>query len=346
MPLFIINDDITKLKVDAIVNAANRSLLGGGGVDGCIHRAAGPQLLEECKTLNGCETGDAKITKGYNLPAKFVIHAVGPVWKGGNNGEEKLLTSCYKRCMEIAVENKCESIAFPMISTGIYGYPKYEGMQVAKNTINSFLAKQEEDIDVYLVLFGKDVSDYFDRDDELNDSLIDNVPDLFGYTSYINAGGILGLAAVVKPLVKKVVKSATLNKKSVSSLKEVLDNPDESFSSMVMRKIKEKGLKEVDCYKAANSNKQIFSKIRSCAGEEDIENYKPTKSTAMSFAIALKLSFDESEELLKKAGYAFSSNDKTDIIVEYCIKNKKYDIYKVNELLFSYNQPILGSKCH
>ena len=346
MPLFIINDDITKLKVDAIVNAANRSLLGGSGVDGCIHRAAGPELLEECKTLNGCKTGNAKITKGYKLPAKFVIHTVGPVWKGGKNGEEKLLTSCYKRCMEIAVENKCESIAFPMISTGVYGYPKYLGMQVAKKTINEFLSKLDDDIDVYFVLFGKDVSEYFDQDDGLNDYIIENVPNLFGYTSYVAAGGILGLGAVVKPLLKKIVKSVSFNKKSISGLKEVLANPDESFSSMVMRKIHESGIDEVTCYKDANLNKQIFSKIRSCAGDEDIENYQPTKSTAMSLAIALKLPIEESRELPKKAGYAFSRSDKTDIIVEYCIKNKKYDIYKVNELLFSYNQPILGSKCH
>ena len=349
MPLFIINDDITKLKVDAIVNAANNSLLGGGGVDGCIHRAAGPDLLKECKTLNGCETGDAKITKGYRLPAKYVIHTVGPVWRGGRNGEEELLTSCYNRCLQIAVENKCESIAFPMISAGVYGYPKYEAMQVAKNTINSFLDKLEDDIDVYIVLFGKDISGFFDTEDGLNDYLIGRVPDLSGYTSYNMAKCSLGemVGAAAKILFESTTKkSREICSDRMSNLCDILKQPDESFSSMVMRKIKESGLNEVSCYKAANVNKQIFSKIRSSAGEDDTETYQPTKSTAMSFAIALKLPLDESKELLRKAGYAFSRSDKTDIIVEYCIANHIYDIFRVNEILFTYEQPVLGSKCH
>jgi hypothetical protein len=222
-------------------------------------------------------------------------------------------------------------------------------MQVAKNSINSFLDKLDDDLDVYIVLFGKDISDFFDAEDGLNDYLIGRVPNLSGYTSYNMAKCSLGemVGAAANLLFESVSKkSREICSERTSSLGDILKQPDESFSSMVMRKIKEKGMNEVACYKAANLNKQIFSKIRSSAWESETDNYQPTKSTAMSFAIALKLPLDESKELLQKAGYAFSRSDKTDIIVEYCISNSIYDIFRVNEILFTYQQPCLGSKWH
>ena len=163
MPLQIVRNDITKMRVDAIVNAANRSLLGGGGVDGAIHRAAGPELLAECRTLNGCRTGEAKITKGYRLPAKYVLHTPGPVWHGGRNGEEKLLRSCYVNCLRLASEHGCRTVAFPSISTGVYHFPLDKASRIAIDAIADYLETHPEIELARMVCFDLGTKNWYDE---------------------------------------------------------------------------------------------------------------------------------------------------------------------------------------
>ncbi len=159
----LVETDITTLEVDGIVNAANNSLLGGGGVDGAIHRAAGPELLEECRTLNGCATGDAKITRGYNLPARYVIHTVGPVWQGGDSNEEKLLASCYQRCLALAREYDLQTLAFPAISTGVYGFPKKQAAIIAVRAVQKGLDSNPELKKIQLVCFNRDTREAYEE---------------------------------------------------------------------------------------------------------------------------------------------------------------------------------------
>ena len=330
MPLQIVRNDITKMQVDAIVNAANETLLGGSGVDGAIHQAAGPELLAECRTLHGCKTGQAKITKGYHLPAKFVIHTVGPVWEGGSYGERDLLVSAYRSSLELALEHRCETVAFPLISSGVFGYPKDQALKVAVDTIGDFLL--QHDMTVYLVIFDKaaytiggklfsDIAAYIDDRyaEEHTDSDEEQLRRRFRV-----------LASAPMPEAEAAPAAAP------SSLNEALEMLDESFSQMLLRKIDEAGLTDAECYKRANVDRRLFSKIRS-----DI-HYKPSKPTAMAFAVALELPLEEAREMLQKAGFAFSHASKFDIIVEYFIAHRNYNIFEINEALFAFDQSLLG----
>ena len=231
MPLQIIRNDITKMSVDAIVNAANTSLLGGGGVDGCIHRAAGPELLAECSTLHGCETGSAKITKGYRLPCKYVIHAVGPRWRDGKHREQELLESCYRTSLNLAKENGCQSVAFPLISSGTYGYPKDQALKVAVDTISTFLLENE--MMVYIVIFDKkayqisgklfaDIAAYID--DRYVDEHTDSRSEQSRRLEVLSEEPCFEAASVPLPP-EAICKSC-----SSQSLEEALGQMDESFS--------------------------------------------------------------------------------------------------------------------
>ena len=307
MPLQIIRNDITKMRVDAIVNAANTSLLGGGGVDGCIHRAAGPELLAECSTLHGCETGSAKITKGYRLPCKYVIHAVGPRWRDGKHQEQQLLESCYRTSLNLAKENGCQSVAFPLISSGIYGYPKDQALKVAVDIISAFLLENE--MMVYIVIFDKkvyqisgklfaDIAVYIDDRyvDEHTDSRVEQ-------RRRIEALSEESCFAPASLPPEEICKSC-----SSQSLEEALGQIDESFSEIRSDKF-----------------------------------YKPSKPTVLAFALALELPLAQMQEMLGKAGFTLSHSSKFDIIVEYFVERGNYNVYEINEALFAFDQSLIGA---
>ena len=347
MPLQIVRNDITKMKVDAIVNAANSSLLGGGGVDGCIHRAAGPELLAECETLGGCKTGSAKLTKGYKLPCKYVIHAVGPRWRDGKHGERELLVSCYRTSLALAKEAGCETVAFPLISSGIYGYPKAEALRVAIETISDFLLEHE--MTVYIVIFDKAAYQiggklFADIEAFIDDHYVEQHSDTDAEFRRRRAALQQEELASEESLDFAVCGSAPCEAASLlaapmaaKSLDEVMAQIDESFSEMLLRKIDELGMTDAQCYKKANIDRKLFSKIRSD------KHYKPSKPTAIAFAIALELSLDETRELLMKAGFALSHSNKFDIIIEFFITKGNYNVFEINEALFAFDQSLLGA---
>ena len=422
MPIQLIRNDITRMQVDAIVNAANPQLAPEGGVCGAIHRGAGAELAKACKALGGCTPGKAKITKGYLLPARYVIHAVGPVWYGGWRGEDKVLASCYRESLLLARQHQCRSVAFPLISAGIYGFPKEQALKIATDSIRDFLLETDEDMLVYLILFDadsmhiseklyRDIAAYIDdryaeqaflsdrRNEsvweererqrlrrlawELNDSLEreadakaednqsdtadesaapqelpDEIDELMSSAARISEAMereqkiILNVLPILKEMEGKVAREmldniqarceADLEKErralnAESTLDQLLQMElDESFSQMVLRKIDEKGMTDPECYKRANLDRKLFSKIRN-----DI-HYQPSKRTALALAIALELPLPETEILLRKAGLALSHSNKFDVIVEYFITRGKYDLFEINQALFDFDQVLLG----
>ncbi len=330
MPLQIIRNDITKIKVDAIVNAAKASLLGGGGVDGAIHHAAGPNLLEECRALGGCKTGQAKITKGYDLPCKYVIHTVGPIWQGGNSGEKQLLEYCYKNSLVLAMEKGMESIAFPLISSGFYGYPKDKALKVAMDVLSDFLLYN--DMLIYVVIFDKDSY-------KISEKLFSDIEEYIDET-YVDDHVYYCSARLDRNYtIESDSQEDWCDCRSISledAVNQKLKCIDESFTEMLLRKIDENGITDAQCYKKANIDRKLFSKIRSD------KYYKPSKPTAIAFAIALELPLQEAENMLKRAGFALSHSNKFDIIIEYFITRGDYDIHKINEALFAFDQSLLG----
>lgn len=326
MPLTIVRNDITKMSVDAIVNAANETLLGGGGVDGCIHRAAGPELLAECRRLGGCRTGDAKITKGYKLPCRYVIHTVGPVWKGGSSGERELLASCYRSSLALAKKHGCETVAFPLISSGVYGYPKDRALRTAVDTIGEFL--MHDDMTVYIVVFDRKAYQISGR---LFVDIAEYIDD-----HYVDAYDELRQERMLR-MSRVALDCAAPEPAAVIGLDELMTQLDAGFSETLLKLIDRSGKKDSEIYKKANVDRKLFSKIR------NNPDYKPSKPTAIAFAIALELDLSETRDLIGRAGYALSNSSKFDVIIEYFIGQKKYDIFEINEALFAFDQSLLGA---
>ncbi len=374
MPFQIVRNDITRMRVDAIVNPTDRTLSGGGGLDGSIHRAAGPGLDKACRKLGGCELGEARLTRGYNLPCRYVIHTVGPVWRGGDAGEEAALRRCYKNSLALAADKRCASVALPLISSGTFGFPKDKALRISSEEIASFLDSHE--ITVYLVVFGQesvalghelfeDIREYIDdhysdaaeamyrrgnrrREDTTGMPVGSASSSSFYEPKELRAETSVDYY-VASPMPAQSMPQAPLpnaKKKAISLfppldatrvLKRRLDQMDESFQQSLLRLIDESGLSDVQCYKRANVDRKLFSKIRG-----DI-HYRPRKTTALAFAIALELDIEETEELLRKAGYALSNSSKFDVIVRYFIECGRYDIFEINEALFYYDQALLGA---
>lgn len=322
MPFQIVRNDITKMKTDVIVNAANTQLKYGSGVCGAIFNAAGKdRLIAECEKIGHCDVGSAVVTSGYDL-CKFIVHTVGPVWKGGFFGEKEKLASCYRNVLRCAHEVKAESVAIPLISSGVFGYPKDKAMKVAVETIVSsdYLA----DMDIYLVLFDKNAVAQGKKYSKIQEFIDDNYIEEYPY------------ARRAPMAASQSIMFDACECMHAPSIEDALSELDESFSEALLRMIDEKGLKDSEVYKKANIDRKLFSKIR------NNEDYKPRKNTVIAFAIALELSLSETNKFLEKAGYILSHSNKADVIIEYFINNKNYDIFEINEALFTFDQPLLG----
>ncbi|PSL41817.1 O-acetyl-ADP-ribose deacetylase (regulator of RNase III) [Planomicrobium soli] len=330
MPIEIIRNDITKMKVDVIVNAANSGLQMGGGVCGAIFQAAGAKELQAaCDKIGHCPVGGAVITDAYRLDARFIIHTVGPVWRGGSQNEEELLRACYGNSLRLALENGCDSIAFPLISSGIYGYPKEQALHVAISEISAFL--MEHEILVYIVVFDQKA---FGLSGKLFHSIHQYIDE--HYVEEQNLKFSYGERRMAE-MQAELMPQSQLEALEDRSLEDLLGQIEESFSERLFRFIDEKGMTDVSTYKKANIDRKLFHKIKNSS------HYTPLKKTIVAFAIALELNLDETNELLNTAGYVLSNSNKFDVIITYFIERENYNIFEINEALFAFDQMLLGA---
>ncbi|MBR2547484.1 MAG: macro domain-containing protein [Eubacterium sp.] len=377
MPFNIIRNDITRVEADALVNTANPEPAVGDGVDFAIYQAAGwDDLLAERRKIGKIEPGEARATKAYRLPARYVIHTVGPVWRGGGSGEQETLARCYRNSLMLAEKLGCESVAFPLISTGTFGFPKDLALSTAISEISDFLL--EHDISVILVVYNKDafvlsgrifsdVRSYIEESDVLVRSGLDQnrprrilaersaasslPPHQAGHPFYPGSalGSASGSSKETKPedlKEQKLYEEDLCDKEALDlenpydidpeELEGFLHGRGETFQQKLFHMIDKKRLDDREVYKRANLDRKLFSKIKSNV------NYNPTKKTVLALAIGMELNLDETVDLLKSAGYAFTPASVFDIIIEYCISHEFYNIIDIDCILFENGQPTLG----
>ena len=342
MPFTIVRNDITAMAVDAIVNTANPRPVIGLGVDSTIHEKAGPELLQARQRIGNIARGCADITPAYNLPAEYVIHTVGPIWVDGTQGEETLLCSCYESSLRLALEHKCQSIAFPLISTGTYGFPKDKALQIAINAFSAFLLEHE--MQIYLVVFDQTsyrlseklfqgVTSYIDRHYvSIYDTLSCDVDERRNSIRRRRAMETRESACMEEAC---LAPSACAPRKAIS-LEDMLKQADAGFTETLLKLIDKTGKKDSEIYKKANISKQHFSKIR------NNPNYKPTKPTAIALALALELDLDATKDLIGRAGYALTNSSKFDLIIRYFIEQGNYNVVEINIALYEFDQALLG----
>lgn len=345
MPFEIVRNDITNMHVDAIVNTANPWPVIGLGTDSMIHEKAGPDLLRARKEIGIIDIGSAAITPAFALHAKYVIHTVGPAWDGGNDGEEMLLRDCYDNSLKLAVEHDCKSVAFPLISAGNYGFPKDKALQIAISAFSAFLLEHE--MQIYLVVFNRDAY-------KLSEKLFSHV------ASYIDQNYVDACEAETYSVPERIrasrnrydQKCTSVCEESVfltdaamppmasmaaHTLEDALKAADIGFSEALLKLIDKAGKKDSEIYKKANISKQHFSKIRNNL------DYKPTKPTAIALALALELNLEQTKELIGRAGYALTNSSKFDLIIQFFIQQKNYNIIEINIALYEFDQTLLGS---
>ena len=355
MPFEIVRNDIVNMQVDAVVNTANPNPVIGSGVDSGIHKKAGHELLTARQKIGCIDFGDAVITSGFGLDAKYVIHTVGPIWVDGNHGEEKILSSCYRKSLALAKEQGCESIAFPLIATGNYGFPKPLALQIAVREISSFLLENE--MQIYLVVFGKEafalseklfksVSSYIDEN-YIRSKTLDEYGPENTYAAHLERRRIRERRKQSDRIHEDMYPSQVLEEflampamapapMDSDDWGQLLKDLDAGFSETLLKLIDRSGKKDSEIYKKANVDRKLFSKIRNNM------DYKPSKTTALAFAFALELDVDETKDFIGRAGFALSHSSKFDVIVEYFLVNRNYNVFELNEVLFAFDQPLIG----